>query len=269
MGLDQTFDAGRIDGLAAVQSTAITPGPPTNVTAGAGDGQATVTWDAPAADGGSAISQDTVTSDPDGLVAAVGGSTLSATVTGLTNGTSYTFSVAATNAVGTGAASAPSNAVTPVAVPIPTFSVSSVTVDEGSGNATVTIALDNATTSGVMVQYATADGTATSPDDYEATSTTATIPANQTSTSVQVRIVADSLDEPDETFTVALSSSSAGTQISGINGTSTVTITDDDPEPAPVPSLSTWGLIVMAGLLALFGAFRVSRFAPLDEGRRR
>ncbi len=91
------------------------PGAPTGVAATGGDQQATVTWTAPADDGGSPITGFTVTSTPGSITTAVGGATTSATLAGLTNGTSYTFTVAATNAVGTGPASLSSNAVTPVA----------------------------------------------------------------------------------------------------------------------------------------------------------
>ena len=120
-GVDNTYGSGRVNGTASGAS--FLPGPPTNVTAVAGDGKATVSWSAPAADGGSPITQYTVTSSPGGLTAVVDGSTLTAMVTGLTNGVSHTFTVTATNAAGTSASSTPSNAVTPLAprlTPTPT-----------------------------------------------------------------------------------------------------------------------------------------------------
>lgn len=88
------------------------PGAPSNVTASGGMGQATVTWTAPPSNGG-AITGYTVTSTPGALTSTVGGGATTATVVGLTNGTSYTFTVTATNWAGTSAPSAPSNAVTP------------------------------------------------------------------------------------------------------------------------------------------------------------
>jgi hypothetical protein len=85
------------------------------VTATAGNQSAAVSWTAPS-DGGSAITGYTVT--PYAGATAQTPKTVTGTstnVTGLTNGTSYTFKVKATNDVGTGPDSAASNAVTPVA----------------------------------------------------------------------------------------------------------------------------------------------------------
>jgi len=96
---------------APVAATA--PAAPTGVVAVGGDTQAVVTFAAPA-NGGSPITGYTVTSSPAGGVDSNAGTTgLTHTITGLSNGTSYTFTVVATNAVGNSAASAASNAVTP------------------------------------------------------------------------------------------------------------------------------------------------------------
>ncbi|HEX6403789.1 MAG TPA: fibronectin type III domain-containing protein [Pseudonocardiaceae bacterium] len=93
------------------------PAAPAAVTAAAGNGSASVTWSAPY-DGGSPITSYTITPYAAGVAqqaTTISGNppATSATITGLTNGTSYTFTVSATNAIGTGPASAPSNAVTP------------------------------------------------------------------------------------------------------------------------------------------------------------
>jgi hypothetical protein len=100
-------------GYELVVALATVPGVPTGVTATAGNTQATVSWLAPGNNGGSAIIDYTVTSSPGGFTATTSG--LSTTVTGLTNGTAYTFTVKARNSVGLSAASAASAAVTPSA----------------------------------------------------------------------------------------------------------------------------------------------------------
>jgi len=94
------------------------PGPPSNVAATAGNQQAAVSW-TPADSNGSRITGYAVTASPGGVTVTVGGSSTRATLTGLANGTSYTFTVVATNAAGNGSASQPSAAVVPTAAPPP------------------------------------------------------------------------------------------------------------------------------------------------------
>jgi len=84
------------------------------VNATPGRAQAVVSWTAPDNNGGSPITKYTVTASPGGKTVAATGVT-TATVTGLKNGTSYTFTVTATNAIGTSPASVASAAVTPKA----------------------------------------------------------------------------------------------------------------------------------------------------------
>jgi uncharacterized repeat protein (TIGR01451 family) len=104
-------------GPASAASNSVTPatvpGAPAIGTATAGNAQASVTFTAPASNGGSAITSYTVTSSPGGLTGT--GATSPIVVSSLTNGTAYTFTVTATNAAGTGAASAASNSVVPIA----------------------------------------------------------------------------------------------------------------------------------------------------------
>ena len=96
-------------------AAATVPGAPVIGTATAGNTTASVTFAAPASNGGSAITSFTATSSPSGITATGAASPL--VVSGLVNGTAYTFTVTATNAIGTGAASAASNSVTPATVP--------------------------------------------------------------------------------------------------------------------------------------------------------
>lgn len=180
------------------------PGAPTAVTAAGGNGQATVSFVAPATNGGTAITGYTVTSSPGGIAAT--GTASPILVTGLTNGVTYTFTVTATNSAGTGSASAASNAVTPV--PPLTVGPATLNVPYGAGTTPVTLDIRGTATSvaigtapsrgtavasGTTIRYTPATGYA-GPDSFTYVATdglTTTAPATVTVTVADASVSID------------------------------------------------------------------------------
>ena len=76
------------------------PEVPRNLTAVGGDGQVVLTWEAPASDGGTAITDYEVRINQTGEWISIGSTDTTHTVTGLVNGATYVFQVRAVNAVG-------------------------------------------------------------------------------------------------------------------------------------------------------------------------
>ena len=110
------------------------PGTPGTPTVSAGDGNATITVVAPTS--GGAPTSYTVTASPGGATCTVVSPATSCTITGLTNGTSYSFSTVANNATGSSSTSPSSSAVSPAGKPgVPT----GVTATIGNGSATVSL----------------------------------------------------------------------------------------------------------------------------------
>ncbi|OCJ09077.1 hypothetical protein A6U87_09470 [Rhizobium sp. AC44/96] len=133
------------------------PGAPTIGTATAGDEQASVTFTAPATNGGSAITGYTVTSNPDGITGYGVASPI--TVAGLANGTSYSFTVTASNSTGMGAASAASNSVTPSNLAAPLAGNVNATVAANSTANPITLNLSGGAATSIAVASGPSHGT--------------------------------------------------------------------------------------------------------------
>ncbi len=126
----------------------------------------------------------------------------------------------------------PRNTSSPIGDCKPDIVINDVTVTEGNVgtvNATFTVTLSAASANTVTVDYATADGTATQPADYQSTSGTLTFNPGDLAKTITVLVNGDTLDEPGETFFVNLSSVTNGALV---DNQGQGTITDNDPTPS-------------------------------------
>ena len=110
----------------------------------------------------------------------------------------------------------------------PVLSIGDAQAAEGDAALAFRVTLDRAAAGEVTVDWATVDGTAQAGTDYAAGSGTLRFNAGETSGTVSVSVLGDSVDEPDETFTVRLSNASGATIR---DGAGTGTIADDDDAP--------------------------------------
>jgi hypothetical protein len=109
------------------------------------------------------------------------------------------------------------------------FSFGSVSYvkSEAGPSATITVLRSGGRASGVVVGYGTTNGTASAGADYSSRSGTLSFGGGVASLTFTVPIVNDTLDEPDETVNLALSSPTAGATL-GTRPTAVLTITDND-----------------------------------------
>jgi hypothetical protein len=157
-----------------------------------------------------------------------------------TDGKDLGCDITALNAAQSGAAPAgtpsPTPTPTPTATPTPTptpapsgviqFSASAYSVNENAGSVTISVTRSGNTSLTASVQYATADGSATSAADYTAISGTLTFAPGETTKTFSVLVTDDAVKESNETFSVLLgnpSNASLGNPVSA-----TVTIFDND-----------------------------------------
>ncbi len=209
------------------------PAAPAIGTAVAGNAQALVAFTAPTVTGGTPITSYTATSNPGGLTASGAASPI--TVSGLTNGTPYTFTVVATNSAGNGPPSAASNSVTPGVAPAFTSAAAATFVDVSAGSFTIT-------TSGSPTP--TLAETGALPPGLSFNSTTGVLsgtPASSAAGNYTLSFTAtNGIGTPaTQIFTLTVDNTPAGTNVA---------VTPVDPSTGAVPASLTFGSVTVAGM---------------------
>jgi hypothetical protein len=138
----------------------------------------------------------------------------------------------------------------------PTILIDNPSVVEGNAGTTpmtFTVLLSEPSDEPVSVTYTTADITATAGLDYQSQSNTITFTPGQTSRTISINVIGDTLLEPPETFRVVLSNPQGGNLVPGAGfGTGTIlddearTISINDAPPAPEGSTATFTVTLSA-----------------------
>ena len=242
----QLDDSGLITGNTPITA----PDAPTGVTATAGDGQVTISFTPPASDGGSAITGYTVfCAIPSGFCGiSVTGTGSPITVTGLTNGTAYFFTVTANNIAGESVDSANSNTVTPMTIPdAPT----NVTATAGDGQAVVSFDAPANTGGGAII-------------NYTVTALVGGVPVGITASGAASPITVPGLANGTAyTFTVTATNAAGESVDSAASGAVTPMALPPVGSTATVPTLSQWALallvLLMGGIVSLRSVGRAKR----------
>lgn len=251
--------------------TPTTPGAPTAVTATARNTSALVSWTAPSANGRSPITGYTVTASPGGATATTSGST-TGLVSGLTNGTAYTFSVVATNAVGNGPASTPSASVSPrPADLLQVVSGAGQSARPNESLAPLVLRLVNGSTpiAGMPVTLTASEGASVTPQ------TISTNASGQVTFALRLgrqpgphTFVATATDAPSLTVSATAIAPAAGTIIPTVNGSGT---SGNAGVPGPAVSAVVGQIDAIAAasdgtvFLADNRRYRISKVSPAGE----
>ena len=219
------------------------------VSLGAPAGPGGVTFDIATANGTATAGVDYVANSLTGQTIPAGSSSYTFTV--LVNGdalneASETFFVNVTNVVNAVVVDGQGVGTVVNDDPLPSLSIDDVTVVEGNSgttNAVFTVTLSAASGQTVSVNYTTADGTATQPADYTSTSGTLTFTPGQTTRTITVPVVGETVPEANETFFVNLSGASNAT-IADNQGVGT--ITNDDVPVTVSPGTLPGGAVTAA-----------------------
>ncbi|MEG5098027.1 FG-GAP-like repeat-containing protein, partial [Microcoleus sp. B13-B4] len=113
-----------------------------------------------------------------------------------------------------------------------------ITPAEGGATGTFTITLNDIAPDGFTVAY-TVGGTATNGTDYTTLSGTVTIPAGQTTATINVVPTDDAIVDPNETVTITLTDGAAYNLAAAPNNTASRTITDNDIAGVTITPTST------------------------------